>query len=193
MDVRLPDQKTVLPAAIVLKALTGRIMAGILHFFKVILAVLGIISSYPEVKIDNLFVYRNFKDPTLINAQFSASELINQPVREIIESGVDVNIIYLIKTTSKKHTVYQGSFGRKISYTNGQFMVDHRGGYDFETLTNVISVSELLILSNSEIYQDKPLTTEIAVLINCDATPEIINLWGNKPKVTMTYNIAGKL
>jgi hypothetical protein len=167
----------------------GHMGFNIGNSIKVILAVLGIISAYPDVRIDNLFVYKDFTDKSQVKSQFNASDLINSSVRDIIESGIDVNIIYQITTSVKKHTIYQGAYTNRISYREKRYHVNYTGNYSFDILTNSIAVNELVILTNAGKYWKDLIQTDIEVLINCDATPEMINLWGNKPKVTITYNL----
>ncbi len=156
---------------------------------KVILAVLGIISAYPEVnsEIENIFIYRNLKNAEIVDMQFRSYNLINPAIRDIIEGGIDVNIIYQIKTTFKNNIIYRGLSNQKISYKGGIYSVNNKGNFDFNILTNVISVNEVPILTNASSFTNCLMRTEIKLLINCDATPEIINLWGNKPKYYINF------
>ena len=167
----------------------GWLFLKIGEFFKVILAVLGIISAYPDVTVDNLFVYQNFQDPLVINAQFRAYNLVNSSVRDIIEGGIDVNIIYQIRTSVNENLVYSNKVVNRISYSSNNFQLNHKYSFNFSMLTNTIGVNELVVLTNSENYRRKNIKTEIEILINCDATPEIINLWGNKPRITLYYSL----
>ncbi len=159
------------------------------EIIKVILAVLGIISAYPDVTIDNIFVYKDFQNSRLIKTQFHSYNLINPSIRDIIESGIDVNIIYQIKTSIKHKIVYIGSSIQRVSFHGEGFSVNHKGNYNFDLLTNAISVNEMVILTNESNQTSYPIQTDIEILINCDATPEIVNLWGNKPKITLTYSL----
>jgi hypothetical protein len=141
------------------------------------------------VTVDNLFVYQNFQDQSVINAQFRAYNLVNPSVRDIIEGGIDVNIIYRVKTTVNHNLVFSNNIMNRISYSNNSFMLNNKTSYNFNLLTNTISVNELVILTNSSRFILNNIKTEIEILINCDATPEIINLWGNKPKITLYYSL----
>ena len=158
------------------------------EIIKVILAVLGIISAYPDVTIDNIFVYKDFQNSNIIKTQFHSYNLINPSIRDIIESGIDVNIIYQIKTTIQNKIVYKGVSVQRVSFQGTGFSVNHKGKYSFDLLTNAISVNEMIILTNSN-QKNNPIQTDIEILINCDATPEIVNLWGNKPKLSLTYSL----
>ncbi len=163
--------------------------AKLAESLKVILTVLGIISAYPEVTSDNFFVYRNFKDRTIINAQFSCGNLINPQLRDVIDSGVAVNIIYQVKTEQKNQIIYKNVTMRRIQFDGTNYIINNQSRFSYDQMTNIITVQELVFLTNAGSYLNQELSTEVDILLNCDATPEIINLWGNRPRIILSYNI----
>ncbi len=156
--------------------------------FKIILTVLGIISAYPVVSSDNFFVYRNLKDPTIINGQFRCGNLINSSLQGIIDSGIPVYIVYDLKSDANRREIYKMSIIKNIHYDGTNYFLNSAGPYTFNIMTNILSVQEFVFLTNADLYAGIDIETEVKILISCDMAPEIVNLWGNKPKVVLNYN-----
>jgi hypothetical protein len=156
---------------------------------KIILTVLGIISAYPAVSSDNFFVYRSLKDRTVINGQFRCGNLINSPLHEIIDSGIAVNIIYDVKTQTGKRPVYTNTVTQHIRCNGGSYFLNNTGPYSFDVMTNILSVQELVFLTNADYYAGLDFVTDVRLMLSCDMAPEIINLWGNRPNVILSYKI----
>jgi hypothetical protein len=173
--------------------LVGAMMQIIIEKFaqsiKIILTVLGIISAYPEVSSDNFFVYRSLKDHTIINGQFRCGNLINSPLHEIIDSGISVNIIYNVSTKNGSLTVYKDIINRNIRYNGTNYFLNNSGPYSFNIMTNILSVQELVFLTNADRYAGLNFETEVRIVLSCDMEPQIINLWGNRPKVLLYYTV----
>lgn len=161
----------------------------IIEFFKIILIVFGLISIYPKVTSDNFFIYRNFKKKAIINAQFRCSNLINPYIKDIIDSGIVVNLIYKISTYVEKKTVYSETFSQKISFDGTNYTVNDWKLKSFELMTNFLTIQDLVFLTNAESFSGKGITTEVEILLKSDYIPEIINLWGNRPRITLNYLI----
>ena len=164
-------------------------MSGIKDAIKVILAVLGLVSAYPDVEWDNLLFRLDF-NKDFVYAQFKASNLINPAIQDVINSGIEVNLVYQIRTSAKNKLVYDGTSIRRIAFTGKGYSVNGRGSYSFDLLTNIISVNEMVILTNASQYTNHiDLKTQIELLISCDSTPEIMKLWGKHPKISIPFNI----
>ncbi len=156
---------------------------------RIILTVLGIISAYPLVSSDNFFVYRSLKDNTVINGQFRCGNLINSPLHEIIDSGISVYIVYDVTTRTGRKTVFKNTIFQSIRYNGTNYYLNNAGPYAFNIMTNILSVQELVFLTNADYYAGFNFETEVKIILNCDMEPEIINLWGNRPSVLLSYSI----
>ncbi len=155
---------------------------------KIILTVLGIVSAYPEVSSDNFFVYRSLKNSTVINGQFRCGNLINTSLEGIIDSGISVNIIYDVKTETAGSLIYKDTLIEHIHYNGTNYFLNEKGPFSFSIMTNILSVKEFVFLTNADTYAGLDLETEVKILLNCDMAPEIVNLWGNRPRVVLNYN-----
>ena len=168
----------------------GGFFAKIVEALKVILAVLGITSAYPPVTIDSsIFVYPNLMDQRVIDVQFRCYNLINPAIQEVIQSGVDVEIVWLVRTTASNSVVFQDQYVRKISWDNGKFLVNRQYRLDLNGLTNFIIANEIIILTNASKYAGIQLDTGIDVLIRSSSAPELMSLWGNKPRILLSYTL----
>jgi len=167
------------------------IWAKILEFFKIILIVFGIISVYPKVTGDNFFIYRNFKKKSVINAQFRCSNLINPYIKGIIDSGIEVDLTYRIKTYVERELVYNEIFSQKISFDGTNYIVNDWKLKSFSLMTNFLTIQDLVFLTNADSFSGKGITTEVEIVLKSDYIPDIINLWGNRPKIILNYLILG--
>jgi len=165
-------------------------MNGFTEIFKIILAVLGIISAYPDVNYDNnsIFIRHDF-NRNAIFLQFRANNIITAPIRDIIESGIEVNLIYQFRTTLNNKTLDQGNSTIKITFSSNSYSINGGGHYNFDIFTNAISVNEISILTNADNFTNQPLKTVVNLIINCDEAPEIMKLWANKPLFKFNYMI----
>ena len=165
-------------------------MTGFIEWFKIVLAVLGIISANPDVNYDNnsIFVRHDFEKNT-IYLQFKAYNIINTPIRDIIESGIEVNLIYHIRTTLNDRLVYQGASVIKITFISNDYSINGGGNYDFQIFTNAISVNEMTILTNAGNFSNQLLRTDVDLLINSDEAPKIMKLWGKSHQLRINYRI----
>lgn len=164
------------------------IVAQFADSIKIILTVLGIVSAYPVVSSNNFFVYRSLKNPTIINGQFRCGNLINKSLEGIIDSGIPVNIVYDLKTKAAGREIYKISLIKNIHFNGTNYYLNDNGPYTFNIMTNILSVQEFIFLTNADIYAGVNLETEVKLLLSCDMAPDIINLWGNKPRVVLSYN-----
>lgn len=167
----------------------GGLAAKIADLFRVILAVLGIVSTYPEVTTDNIYVYKNFNNPNIINVQFRCYNLLNPSILEIVQSGIEVSIVYQVKTTVSSNEVYKNKIIKAISYDGKAYSINRQYKLDLNAMTNMMQVNELVILSNAGKYNNKLLESQVQIKIESENAPDLMNLWGNKPKIVLTFSL----
>ncbi len=158
-------------------------------FVKIILVVLGFVSYYPEVKVENVFVYKDFKDSEKVRTQIKFKDLLNPSFIEMIKSGNRIELIFFIATYDGKKLVYQDKVIKSVSYENNLFFVDGLKLKNEKLLIDWISVVDFVILTGKSKYISKMLDTHIDLKCSSDLNVELASLWGNKPRIIITYKI----
>ncbi len=164
-------------------------MELIKNFFKIILVVLGVVSYYPDVKLENVFVYKDFKNNELIRAQIKFKNLLNSSIIEVIKSGNRIELSCVIKSYHVNKLIFSNKITKIISYENNTYFVDNKRFETEESLKDWISVFDFVILSEKSKYISKTIDTHIEIYCNSDLNVDIMSLWGNKPKIIISYEI----
>ncbi|MCD6120302.1 MAG: hypothetical protein J7K04_00525 [Spirochaetales bacterium] len=152
--------------------------------FKIILAVVGLASMYPEVEVDNVSIYR---DNNSIFVQFDTESILNNSIMHIIDSEVDVDFSYLVTTTVNGKTVYSRNYIERVSAAQSRYRVNRGELLTFEGLIKRMKHHEYKIyedLTNPGAVKAK---TVIKFSLSCRETPDLLKLWGNKPGITINY------
>ncbi|MGC8764794.1 MAG: hypothetical protein ACP5QT_02785 [Brevinematia bacterium] len=169
-----------------------KIIKNLSEFIKIILVVLGIISYNPKVNIDNIYVYRDFANPENIRAQIKFSNLLNSSITEIIKSGVEVEFICFVKTRCNKEIVFSDKSIKRINYQKDFFVANKIKFDDEKKLEQWLSIFDFVVLSNANNLISRPLETEIDVFCRSELNVDLMKLWGNRPKILITYSIEKK-
>ncbi len=164
-------------------------MEVVKKFFKIILVVLGIISYYPDVEVKNVFVYKDFKDSELIRTQIKFENLLNSSLLEVIKSGNRLEISCIIKSYYANKIVFLDKITKTISYESNIYLLDNKKFEKEEDLIDWISVFDFVILSNKSKYVSKTIDTHIEIYCGSDLNVDVMSLWGNKPKIIISYEI----
>lgn len=163
------------------------IAQNILDSGKIILTVLGLSSPYPNVDIKNVGIYQT---PNIVVSEFQTQNIVNKSIKSVIESGMNINIVYSVKTTAKRKILYTNQIKSVISCRNKMFYISKKPkGYKFSDLTNSIVSNEIIILTNTPAHKNKQIKTEIEILISCEGYSDLSDLWGNQPKITLSYGL----
>ncbi len=151
---------------------------------RTILVVLGLAGSYPDVSFHDIRLYR---EDNGIYAGFVTESLINPSIRGVIDSGYEVHINYFITTVQGIDIVYLGQSVRAITNDNGLYTVNRRTGMTYDELIGYLRYQEIYILTNSPDYHGRQFRTTIRLSINSADTPDLVELWGNKPKLILNF------
>jgi hypothetical protein len=165
----------------------NEIMYGINESIRTILVVLGIIGAYPDVKTTNLFVYRSFQNQEIIKVQFRCENVINPSIRDILESGIKLNVLYHARTIMDETAIMEEEITRNISFQNKVFFIDGQEVGGIDLLQNALAATEMTVLTNAHAYAGKTIQTDINIAMNCEAAKEIMSLWGNRPSISLNY------
>ncbi len=168
------------------------LIKNVVEFIKIILVVLGIISYNPKVIVDNVYVYRDFKNAENIRTQIKFSNLLNPSIIEIIKSGVEVEFICFIKTKHAKKLIYFGKSVKRVSFEKETFLADRIKFEDIKKLNQWISIFDFIVLTNANNFVSGSLETEIDLICRSELNVNLMTLWGNKPKIILTYSIEKK-
>ena len=158
------------------------------NFTDTILIITGFIISYPKISMDQEQLIRQNNNLYL---QFTVLNQINPKIREIIESGNEVIIYYLITTYQDNVIIFEKLETRKISYSNTNYLFNQNRIANFQELTNRVSHERLVVLTNIEFYKGLKLQTDMELLIACEKWPEIIEFWSEKPKFSYPFQWKG--
>ncbi len=158
----------------------------ILEVFETILIVLGISAIYPRVNIDNLYIY---KKDNAVYVSFEAHNLINDSIEKIIRSGIPVNLYFHTSTTDKKNVIFDTNYIYVIRFQDDTFYLNGELIENSERLITSISKNTFVILDNIESESGKRITTQIDISISADKIPNLNDLWGNQPKITLNYRL----
>lgn len=151
---------------------------------KTILVVLGLASAYPEVAFRDVGIYRHEET---VSVEFVADELLNDSIRYILDAGYETVIHYEITTYRGIETIYAAHWVRSITNDGGLYDVNLITGLDYDLLQSRVASHDFVILTNASRYRGSPLRTVIKLYIACDSTPDLIELWGNKPKLVLNF------
>ncbi len=164
------------------------------NYTRVIFAVLGLMSLYPNVEITNVRVVEKNR---AIYAEFRTKSLINEYLFQIIDSGIDVYYTieattYLISEGTEKR-IYQNTVIKKISRMGNIYLLDNEICHSTEELVSKLNNTQILIFppskTTSKITRGSSIRTTITLKIFSNAVPNLMNLWGNKPNIVLNYRI----
>ncbi|MCX7821164.1 MAG: hypothetical protein N2258_05750 [Brevinematales bacterium] len=164
-------------------------MELIKNFFRVILVVLGIINYYPDVEVENVFVYKDFNDKELIRSQIKFKNLLNSAMMEVIKSGNRLEISCIIKSYYENKLVFSDKITKNISYESNVYYLDNKKFHTEESIIDWISVFDFVILKEKSKFVSKTIETQIEIYCSSDLNVDIMALWGNKPKIIISYEI----
>jgi hypothetical protein len=154
---------------------------------RVIMMILGLSTPYPNVDIRNIDIYTRSNS---VLVEFRAFGLVNEPLRDILESGIGFNIIYSITTTADGRQVFKDEICRTLCFSNSSyFMNASRLGGGFGNLTNSLSSNRMTVLPGAKDYTNRTIRTSIEILINAEGYPDMSKLWGNQPELRLEYRL----
>ncbi len=158
------------------------------NYTRVIFAVLGLISLYPEVEISNVTVIEKNR---AIYAEFTTKSLLNEYILQIIESGIDIYynteaVTYLV-TGKGKREIYRNLIIKRISYKGDSYFLDNARYRSVNKLISHLNNNQILILPHNLVTRNATIRTTITLKIFSDAVPDLMNLWGNRPNIVLNY------
>jgi|YelNatPaOPRAMG01_1025707.scaffolds.fasta_scaffold19077_6 hypothetical protein len=165
------------------------VLKKFIEFGKIILTIIGIISPYPRVNIEQVYVYRDFKNPSNIRSQIRFANLLNNSIIEIITNGTDIEIECFVYTTVEKKEIISKKITKKVTYRNNSFFVDSLKFKEIKLLSQWLDVFDFVVLTNAGYFRKKEVLTEISLSLKSDLDVNLELLWGNKPKIVLTYLI----
>jgi len=154
--------------------------------FKILLAVIGLASMYPVVAIDNVSLYR---DNDSIFIQFDTESFINDSIMQIIDSGVIVNFTYSVTTTANGKLLLIRDYVEQVSTDKGFYRINGGNLLTLKALKKRMSRHEFKVYKIKEGFNAYKLKTEIDFGLSCRETPELLKLWGNRPKITVNFTL----
>lgn len=153
---------------------------------KTIFVVLGLASAYPDVSFRDVHIYRQNNTACV---RFEAGDLLNDSIRGILDAGYGTLLRYNIDTYDGSKLVYCVQWMRAVTNSGGTYGVNQISGLDYPALVARMRKHDFVILTNGAAYRGDQMRTVITISITCDATPDIIELWGNKPKLILNYRM----
>ncbi len=166
------------------------ITTAISNYARVIFAVLGLVSLYPNVEINNV---RAIEKRGAIYAQFTTRSLINEYLLQIIDSGIDiyysVEATTYLTTKGREREIYRNILIKRISHRGNSYILDNEGFRSWKKLLTVLNTNSILILPAEKRVRGGTIKTTIVLKIFSDAVPDLMNLWGNKPNIVLNYRI----
>ena len=163
-----------------------------IEFGKIILTIIGVISPYPKVDIEQVYVYRDFKNPSNIRSQIRFANLLNNSIIEIITNGTDIEIECFVYTTVEKKEIIREKTSKKITYRNNNFFVNKLKFKEVKLLSQWLDVFDFVVLTNASKFRKKEVVTEVSLSLKSDLNVDLGLLWGNRPKLILTYFIEDK-
>lgn len=151
---------------------------------KILLAVIGLASMYPEVGVDNVSIYQ---DNNSVFVQFDTVSILNSSIIQIVDSGITVNFTYSVTTTVKGQTVYTNNYLEQVTAEKSRYRVNRGKLLTLSELGKRMSHHEFKIYGTAHYKGMRKVKTVIEFGLNCRETPELLKLWGNKPKIIINY------
>ncbi len=166
------------------------IATTISNYARVIFAVLGLLSLYPNVEINNVKVVEKNR---AIYAQFKTKSLINEYILQVIESGIDIYysiavVTYLVRDKHERE-IYSNVLTKKISYNKNNYFLDNTSCNSVNKLIANLNNNQIIILPHKQVIQNTTVRTTITLKIFSDSVPDLMNLWGNRPNIVLNYRI----
>jgi len=158
---------------------------GIIESFKIVMTILGIINNYPSVYISNINLIRYEK---YYSIYFETENIFNKSILDLIEYGIEINIYFKINTYFEKTIIYSNNIKYNIKKIEGYYYINDKI-INKSLLFGYFNKIELVVLEYIDKYKNKKLKTEIIIFMDSPSSSELLNLWGNLPKININYYV----
>ncbi len=151
---------------------------------KIVLTVLGLSNPYPKVDIKDIQIV---KKQNTFYTTFTTENLINEDIRTVISSGINIQINYSIKSKANNKLLYNSTQSDLISFSGNQWFLNESAYSNFSSLTDQLKTKKLMILSSTNSASYGNIQTSIEIIIRTQDYADLTELWGNQPRIILKY------
>ncbi|GEM_PF-2335132 len=167
-----------------------QIVSALTRSLNIIFAVIGLASISPDVTVDNIVVENK---NNVVFVVFDTESMLNESIMQIVDSGVAVDFTYFVITRKNGKLVFSRDYIDHVYLKNGLYHVNSISVDSKDKLKNLVNHHRFIILdgyedgSESRNSNKDRYITIIRIGLSSPETPEIVKLWGNKPRIELEF------